>query len=395
MVDKAHSLGLKVIVDIIHSHASSNVLDGLNRLDGTDCCYSHGGARGYHEAWDSMVFDYGKYEVKRFLLANLAWFLDEYKVDGFRFDAVTSILYHHHGIGYGFGGGYHDYFGLQTDLDGIVYLMLANSLIHRIRPGAITVGEDVSGFPTLCREIKDGGVGFDYRLGMFLPDMWIKLLKGTPDEQWNMEMIAHSMINRRWKEKVVAYCESHDQAIVGDKTISMWLFDAESYNLRRDNHSMLVDRGVALHKMISLLTYSLGGQAYLNFMGNEFGHPEWIDFPRAGNNWSHHWCRRQWSLRANTELYYWCFGEFDKKMNEMENLFGVMAHGHEFVSHIDDGDKMIVFERGELVFIYNFHPSNSYENYLLGTYWDSPHMILYETDHETYGGHKRLNGALD
>ena len=198
LVDKAHGMGIKIIVDIIHSHASSNVLDGLNKFDGTDCCYSHGGERGYHSAWDSMVFDYGKYEVKRFLLSNLAWFLDEYKVDGFRFDAVTSILYHHHGIAHSFSGGYQEYFGLQTDLDGIIYLMLANTLIHRIRPGSITVAEDVSGFPTLCREIVDGGVGFDYRLGMFLPDMWIKLLKETPDENWNMQAIAHSMINRRW-----------------------------------------------------------------------------------------------------------------------------------------------------------------------------------------------------
>jgi len=210
LVDKAHGMGLRVIIDLIHSHASSNVNDGINRFDGTDACYSHSGPRGYHQAWDSMVFDYGKYEVKRFLLSNIAWFIDEYKVDGFRFDAVTSILFHHHGVGVSFTGNYQEYFGMQTDLDGIVYLMLANTLIHRIRPHAISIAEEVSGFPALCREIQDGGIGFDYRLGMFLPDMWIKLLKETPDENWSMNLIATSMVNRRWKEKVVAYCESHD-----------------------------------------------------------------------------------------------------------------------------------------------------------------------------------------
>ena len=121
-------------------------------------------------------------------------------------------------------------------------------------------------------------------------------------------------------------------------------------------------------------------------MGNEFGHPEWIDFPRAGNNWSYHWCRRQWSLKYNKDLIYHCFGEFDKVMNDMESIFNVMNHGHEFVSLMEEKDKLIVFERGELVYIFNFHASNSYENYLIGTFWSSPHMILYETDSAEFGG---------
>lgn len=224
LVDTAHSMGIRIIIDLVHSHASSNVNDGINRFDGTDSCYSHSGPRGYHTEWDSMCFDYQKYEVKRFLLSNLAYWMDEYKVDGFRFDAVTSILYTHHGINYSFSG-LHDYFGMQTDLDGIVYLMLANTLIHKIKPDAITIAEDVSGMPTLCRAIRDGGIGFDYRLAMFLPDMWIKHLRDIPDEQWRMGVITHAMTNRRWMEKTIAYAESHDQAIVGDKTQSMWLFD--------------------------------------------------------------------------------------------------------------------------------------------------------------------------
>lgn len=393
LVDKAHEMGIRIIIDLVHSHASSNVMDGINRFDGTDHCYSHAGPRGYHSLWDSMTFDYSKYEVKRFLLSNLAWFLDEYNVDGFRYDAVTSILFNHHGIGFNFSGHYHEYFGMQTDVDGIVYLMLANALIHKLRPDAITIAEDVSGMPTLCREIKDGGIGFDYRLSMFLPDLWIKLLKEIPDEQWSMGIITHSMTNRRWLEKTVAYAESHDQAIVGDKTQSMWLFDKEIYTglNKNDTPSVRVSRGLALHKMIRLITLSLGGEAYLNFMGNEFGHPEWIDFPRAGNNFSYHMCRRQWSLKYNPDLRYGQLGEFDRVMNYWENVFGVMEHPHQYVSLASEEDKVIVYEKGELVFIFNFHPAKSYEHYLIGTHWKSEHMILYETDEERFGGHQRLN----
>lgn len=330
LVDKAHSKGLRIIIDLVHSHASNNVNDGIKMFDGTDHCFSHGGEKGYHKEWDSMLFDYSKYEVKRFLLSNLAWFIEEYKVDGFRFDAVTSILYQHHGIGVGFSGNYQEYFGLHTDLDGITYLMLANHLIKLLKPEAITIAEDVSGMPTLCRLITDGGMGFDYRLSMFLPDMWIKYLKGTPDEEWNMGHLTHSLTNRRWKERVVGYAESHDQAIVGDKTISMWLFDSEIYTGmdRFKETSIRVSRGMALHKMIRLITLILGGEAYLNFMGNEFGHPEWIDFPREGNNNSFNYCRRQWNLMYDKKLRYGQLAAFDKAMNQIENKFATLLDGH-------------------------------------------------------------------
>jgi 1,4-alpha-glucan branching enzyme len=284
-------------MDCIHSHASSNVFDGISQFDGTDHQYSHSGEKGRHSQWDSMLFDYSKYEVLRFLLSNLSYFLDEFQFDGFRFDAVTSILYHHHGIGVGFSGDYREYFGTHVDLDGILYLMLANTIIHEINPAAITIAEDVSGMPTLCRQVSEGGIGFDYRLSMYIPDMWIKHVKEMQDENWNMGHIAFNLTNRRFKEKCVVYVESHDQAIVGDKTQSMWLFDSQIFhNMSKHSQSMVVDRGMALHKMIRLLTIGLGGEAYLNFMGNEFGHPEWIDFPREGNGFSYHYCRRQWHL---------------------------------------------------------------------------------------------------
>ena len=385
-------MGLKVIIDLVHSHASNNVMDGINKFDGTDHCYSHAGPRGYHSAWDSMVFDYSKYEVKRFLLSNLAWWLDEYHVDGFRFDAVTSILYHHHGIGKSFSGNINEYFGMDNDVDGIVYLMLANTLIKKIRPHAITIAEDVSGMPTLCRAIRDGGIGFDYRLSMFLPDMWINLLKNIPDEEWSMNEITRCMTDRREAEKTVAYSESHDQAIVGDQTQAMWLFGQEIYQFdRRNQPSLKVSRGIALHKMIRLITFSLGGNAYLNFMGNEFGHPEWIDFPREGNNFSYHMCRRQWSLKYNQDLRFGQLGEFDRVMNYWESVFGSLHKSHLWVTSSDETDRLIIYEKGELVYIMNFHTSKSYEGYLVGTNWKSDHMILYETDEERFSGHQRLN----
>ena len=319
LVDKAHGMNITVIMDCIHSHASSNVFDGISQFDGTDHQYSHSGAKGKHSQWDSMLFDYSKYEVLRFLLSNLSYFLTEFQFDGFRFDAVTSILYHHHGIGVGFSGDYREYFGTHVDLDGILYLMLANTIIHEINPAAITIAEDVSGMPTLCRQVSEGGIGFDYRLSMYIPDMWIKHLKEMQDENWNMGHIAFNLTNRRFKEKCVAYAESHDQAIVGDKTHSMWLFDREIYhNMSKHSQSMVVDRGVALHKMIRLVTIGLGGEAYLNFMGNEFGHPEWIDFPREGNGFSYHYCRRQWHLGDDEALRFSCLKKFDKAFNELE-----------------------------------------------------------------------------
>ena len=282
LIDTAHGLGLYVILDVVHSHAARNVSDGLNMFDGTDYCYFHSGPRGDHTLWDSKLFNYSKWEVLRFLLSNLRWYIDEYRFDGFRFDGVTSMLYLHHGIATGFTGNYQEYFNTNVDMDALVYLMLVNSMLHEEYPSLITIAEDVSGMPTLCRPVEEGGVGFDYRLAMAIPDMWIKLLKEVDDNDWPIGTIWWTLCNRRSSEKCIAYAESHDQALVGDKTLAFWLMDAEMYS----NMSTLspltstVDRGLALHKMIRLITMGLGGEAYLTFIGNEFGHPEWLDFPR-------------------------------------------------------------------------------------------------------------------
>lgn len=275
LVDVAHKNDLIVLLDVVHSHASKNVLDGLNEFDGTDSCFFHAGSRGLHSLWDSRLFNYASYEVLRFLLSNLRWWREEYGFDGYRFDGVTSMLYHNHGIGTGFSGDFGEYFGLNVDTDALTYMALANKILKDIDPSIVTIAEDVSGMPTLCCKIDEGGIGFDYRLGMAIPDKWIQMLKEFKDEDWNIGNLVHTLENRRWMEKTVAYAESHDQALVGDKTLAFWLMDKDMYTSMAVSSppNLVIDRGMALHKIIRLITHTLGGEAYLNFMGNEFGHP--------------------------------------------------------------------------------------------------------------------------
>ncbi|KAG8450327.1 hypothetical protein GDO86_002831 [Hymenochirus boettgeri] len=381
LIDVAHSMGIHVLLDVVHSHASKNTEDGLNKFDGTNSCYFHDGSRGNHDLWDSRLFDYSNWEVLRFLLSNLRWWLEEYGFDGFRFDGVTSMLYHHHGIGCGFSGDYNEYFGLQVDEDSLVYLMMANHMIHSFYPECITIAEDVSGMPAVCCPTSQGGVGFDYRLAMAVPDKWIQILKELKDEDWNMGNIVHTLTNRRYNEKCIAYAESHDQALVGDKTLAFWLMDAEMYT----NMSVLspltavIDRGIQLHKMIRLLTHALGGEGYLNFIGNEFGHPEWLDFPRKGNGESYHYARRQFHLADDQMLRYRFLYAFDRDMNKLEEKFGWLAAPQAYISAKHEDDKIISFERGNLLFIFNFHPYKSFTGYRVGVDTPGKYPFLFQS----------------
>jgi len=392
LVDKAHQLGLFMIMDIVHSHASSNVDDGFNYWDGTDYLYFHGGEMGHHALWDSRLFNYSSYETLRFLLSNCAYYSEKFRFDGFRFDGITSILYRNHGIRYSFSGDYHEYFGDNFDEDGGVYLMLANKLLHQINPETITIAEDVSGMPGLCLTVEQGGFGFDYRLNMSVSDKWIQLLKEYKDEDWNLGNLVFTLTNRRYNEKHVGYCESHDQSIVGDKTIAMWLFDKEMYwNMSCGSpETIIISRGMCLHKLIRLITFALGGEAYLCFMGNEFGHPEWVDFPRPGNGFSYQHCRRRWDLCDNKGLRYKYLYNWDVAMNKLDEVFNFISSPFQYVSLKHEDDKMVVFEKGDLLFVFNFHMYKSYENYKIGTQWGSQHRIILDSDEFRFFGKGRL-----
>ncbi len=393
LILKAHRMGIAVIMDIVHSHTVKNVNEGLNMFDGTDDQYFHPGPRGIHPDWDSLLFDYGKTEVLQFLLSNVKFWLKEFHFDGFRFDGVGSMMYFHH------GNEVIDtpekYFRDGVEWDAVTYLQLANKLIHSIKKETITIAEDVTGMPGLAAPLKEGGLGFDYRLGMGIPDFWIKLLKEYKDEDWNIHELWNVMTNRLPGVKTVAYAESHDQALVGDKTLAFWLMDKEMYwHMQANDPHMVIDRGIALHKMIRLFTIALGGAAYLNFMGNEFGHPEWIDFPREGNNWSYYYARRQWSLAHNPDLKYKFLADFDREMINTIKNNGVLDYEYGTQLQMDELNKTIVFSRGKLIFIFNFHPFNSVPDYILPVPETGDYKIVLNTDNKTFGGHNRISEGL-
>jgi len=392
LIDTAHGMGITVLLDVVHSHASKNVLDGLNMFDGSDHQYFHEGAKGRHELWDSRLFNYGHHEVLRFLLSNLRFWMEEYQFDGFRFDGVTSMMYSHHGIGTGFSGGYHEYFGSNIDMEGIVYLMVANEMLHQLYPGVITIAEDVSGMPALCIALSLGGIGFDYRLAMAIPDLYIKWLKEKEDIDWDMGALSFTLENRRHGEKTIAYAESHDQALVGDKSLLMWLCDAQLYtNMSTlSEETAVISRGLSLHKMIRLITHGLGGEGYLNFEGNEFGHPEWLDFPRAGNDNSFHYARRQFNLVDDQLLRYRFLNDFDSKMQWTEEKYGWLHSDPAYVSLKNETDKVIVFERAGLLWIFNFHPNSSFTDYRVGVEQAGTYRIVINTDAPAFGGHANV-----
>ena len=390
LIKEAHKLGIAVVMDIVHSHTVKNINEGLNQLDGSDDQYFHPGERGEHPSWDSKLFDYGKIEVIRFLLSNIKYWMREFHFDGFRFDGVGSMLYWHHGYDIPFN--LDKYFTQGVEFDAITYLQLANSLIHKINPKAISIAEDVSGMPGLCNKISDGGIGFDFRLGMGIPDYWIKILKDQADENWNIEEMYSTIIDRKWDVKTIAYAESHDQALVGDKTIAFRLMDKEMYfNMQVDNKNHIVDRGIALHKIIRLFTISLGGEAYLNFMGNEFGHPEWIDFPREDNNWSYDHARRQWSLANNKQLKYQYLEKWDIAMVNIIDHFNILSANHPALLNMDHLNKTVIFERGGLIFVFNFHPTNSVPDYEFTVHNPGKYKLILNSDSPEFNGHYRIN----
>lgn len=389
LIDSAHEAGMAVIMDIVHSHAARNEQEGISRFDGSFHQYFHDGTRGFHWAWDSRCFDYSKPEVLHFLLSNCRYWLDEYRFDGFRFDGVTSMLYLDHGLEKVFST-YQDYFGDNVDEDAAVYLALANKVIHTVCPNSITIAEDVSGMPGLAAPMEKGGYGFDYRLSMGVPDYWIKLVKEIPDEHWPMGHLYYELTNRRVDEKTIGYAESHDQALVGDKTLIFWLIDADMYtHMNVFDSNLQVDRGIALHKLIRLATMATAGNGYLNFMGNEFGHPEWIDFPREGNNWSYKYARRQWNLRDDNNLRYRFLAEFDKAMIHLASEYNLLdTPGLQIILEHQE-NQLLGFERAGLVFLFSFNPARSFPEYPVYL-TPGKYQLILDSDAAEFGGHERI-----
>jgi len=395
LINKAHGMDLAVILDVVHSHACPNEGEGLNLQDGTEDQYFLPGNRGWHPAWGTRCFDYGKPEVIHFLLSNLKYWQDEFHFDGFRFDGVTSMLYENHGLGQAFTH-YGLYYSLNTNVDAINYLRLANRLIHENNPAAITVAEDMSGMPGACLPPEKAGIGFDYRLSMGTPDLWIRLIKERPMEQWDVGQLWYELTNGRPKEKSVGYCESHDQAMVGDKTILFRMADAEMYTgMEKSYHTPTMDTAIDMHKLIRFLTAALASDGYLNFMGNEFGHPEWIDFPREGNGWSYHYARRQWSLVHCPDYKYEWLANFDREMVRFLKKYRVHKSGHPTPIWLDGDKNLMIFRRGEEIYVFNLHPTQSRTDvfvYCADT-GDGEYRVVFSSDRPEFGGQNRINAG--
>ncbi|MBU3154576.1 alpha amylase C-terminal domain-containing protein [Clostridium estertheticum] len=391
LINTAHQMGIAVLLDLVHSHSIKNIAEGINEFDGTDYQFFHTGVKGNHPAWGTKLFNYGKPEVIHFLLSNIKFWLEEYHFDGYRFDGVSSMLYHHQGLGVAFTD-YSKYFSMETDIEAITYLQFANDLIREVNPTAITIAEDMSGMPGMCIPVSFGGLGFDYRLSMGVPDLWVKTLKELPDEEWSMNQLWYELTSRRPMEKNIGYSESHDQALVGDKTLMFRLAGKEMYShMLKDDDNLIINRAIEIDKLIKFITITLGGEGYLNFMGNEFGHPEWIDFPREGNNWSYKYARRQWSLMENKDLKYDYLSNFDREMINFIKHYNVLSATDLQNLWTDEKLKLIAFRKGGLVFLFNFNPSHSFPKYELPTSENGDYKVVFNSDEDMFGGQSRIS----
>lgn len=346
LVDEAHRLGLAVYLDITHSHSCPNTEQGLARYDTTNYFFHKKKTQ-----WATLSFDYGLEATRRFLLSNCRWWMEEFKVDGFRFDAVGNMIYTDHGLGDDFSHVGRCFYGAggtsRLDENGVLYLSLANTLVHELAPEAFTVAEEFSGAPGMSCAPEQGGLGFDRRFAMGIPDYWAKFIRGEGSGT-SMGMLWHEMTNRRWYDKTVSYTECHDQCINGDDAFIWRLIGDDMYeHMSMFSNSWKNSRGVALHKLMRFVTLATAGQGWLNFMGNEFGHPEWID--------DEAYAHRQWHLAETGHLKYSKLDAFDRAM-----LGLVREHGGDFKKSphfrfIHEEDRLLAFERGRLLFVFNFH----------------------------------------
>ena len=388
LIDDAHNYGIGVVMDLVHSHSVKNEAEGLSCFAGDYNQYFYEGERGEHKLWGSRCFDYSKEEVIGFLLSNCKYWSEEFRFDGFRFDGITSMLYWDHGVERDFTE-YKFYFDDNQDEDAITYLTLANKIIKDTNPNAITIAEDMSGMPGLGTPAEDGGIGFDFKMSMGVPDYWIKLVEDIKDEDWHVGDIFYELTNKREEEHTISYVESHDQAMVGDKTMFFRMGGVDIYSsMDSSNSNIIIERAIALHKMIRLVTISTSGDGYLNFMGNEFGHPEWIDFPREGNGGSYEHARRQWSLVDNKSLRFCLLNDFDKSMISLINNSEIFNSSATPILR-DIEQQILIFKRGEYLFVFNFNPNKSFDNYSFEVE-AGKYLLVLNTDNEQFGGMGRV-----
>lgn len=378
LVDEAHRLGLAVILDITHSHAAPNTEQGLARYDTGPYLFAD-----KDNQWGTVSFDYGKEMTRRFLLSNCRYWMEEYHVDGFRFDAVGNMIYLDHGFGDDFshvGRCFYTAAGSnRVDQDGVLYLELANTLVHELRPQSLTIAEEFSGMPGMTSPPSEGGLGFDHRFAMGIPDFWGKFIK----EGRSVGMLWYEMTNRRRYERTISYVACHDQCINGKDAMIWRLIGDEMYtqmSCLRDSWN--TSRGLALYKLMRLVTLATAAHGYLSFMGDEFGHPEWID----GEAYAH----RQWHLAERDDLRYADLAAFDRDC--LREIVG--RHLEQFrtqvrLRHLDEDSRTLAFERDRLLFVFNFHELHSQPALEL---WVTPgkYVEMLSSDEPRYSGHGNM-----
>ncbi|XP_074564650.1 1,4-alpha-glucan-branching enzyme 3, chloroplastic/amyloplastic [Curcuma longa] len=388
LVDEAHGLGILVFLDIVHSYASADESVGLSLFDGSNDCYFQTGKRGHHKYWGTRMFKYGDVDVLHFLLSNLKWWIAEYHIDGFQFHSLPSMMYTHNGFST-FTGDMDEYCNQYVDKDALIYLTLANEMLHELYPDIITIAEDATFYPGLCEPTTQGGLGFDYWVNSSVSEMWLWLLENVPDQEWSMNKIVSVLLsNQLNRHNMLLYAENHNQSISGGRSFAEILFRKTDEHISGSDN--LLFRGSALHKMIKLLTFTMSGSAFINFMGNEFGHPNRIEFPLASNKYSFALANRQWDLLM-TDLHKQLLN-FDKDMMRIDESHNILSSGPPNVHHISDSNMIISYKRGQLLFVFNFHPTTCYKTYTIGVEEAGEYQLILDTDEASYGGHGLLRG---
>jgi len=378
LVDEAHRLELGVILDITHSHACPNTEQGLARYDTSRYFF-----RDLKTQWDTVSFDYSQERTRRFLLSNCRYWLEEFNIDGFRFDAVGNMIYLDHGLDDDFSHVGRCFYGKdgqnRLDENGVLYLSLANTLVHELAPHAITLAEEFSGAPGMSCSPDNAGLGFDYRFAMGLPDFWAKFI----EEGRTMGQMWHELTNRRHYDKTISYTECHDQCINGDDAFIWRMIKDDMYtHMSVFSDSWKCSRGVALHKLMRFITLGSAGQGWLNFMGNEFGHPEWID----AEDYAH----RQWHLAETTHLKYSKLDAFDRNLLRLVREYPEQFQRGPRFRYIHEEERILAFERGTLLFVFNFHELQA-QKHLDLMVTPGKYTEIFSSDELAYAGHGNLS----